>query len=182
MKLSYLLKGFPGHPLHPPLTDATIGAYTAATAFAVLGKLGVSEENLATAWWLALVVGLVATGPTAIAGFADWLDIERGTPLFRTATAHMLAMLTATAAFLLAAGVGHAGYTDREITGSGLVLTLMGFALLTLGCWIGGSVVYVHGMRVLNLVHEPTHRAVTPGHEEKDAAQEGRSPDQTPAV
>jgi len=32
MKLSYLLKGLPGHPLHPPLTDATIGAYTAATA------------------------------------------------------------------------------------------------------------------------------------------------------
>ena len=26
MKLSYLVKGLPGHPLHPPLTDATIGA------------------------------------------------------------------------------------------------------------------------------------------------------------
>lgn len=51
MKLSYLVKGFPGHPLHPPLTDATIGIYTVATAFAVFSKLGVSEENLATAWW-----------------------------------------------------------------------------------------------------------------------------------
>ncbi len=30
MKLSYLVKGLPGHPLHPPLTDATIGIYTAA--------------------------------------------------------------------------------------------------------------------------------------------------------
>ncbi len=25
MRLSYLVRGFPGHPLHPPLTDATIG-------------------------------------------------------------------------------------------------------------------------------------------------------------
>jgi hypothetical protein len=30
MKLGYLVKGFPGHPLHPPLTDATIGASLAA--------------------------------------------------------------------------------------------------------------------------------------------------------
>jgi hypothetical protein len=28
-KPSYLVKGFSGHPLHPPLTDATIGAYKA---------------------------------------------------------------------------------------------------------------------------------------------------------
>ena len=50
MKLSYLIKGLPGHPLHPPLTDATIGIYTGATAFGVLSALGVSEGNTATAW------------------------------------------------------------------------------------------------------------------------------------
>ena len=68
MKLSYLLKGLPGHPLHPPLTDATIGAYTLATAFGLLSVLGISEHNTATAWWLALVVGLVVTVPTALTG------------------------------------------------------------------------------------------------------------------
>lgn len=171
MKLSYLIKGFPGHPLHPPLTDATIGAYTAATVFAVLGKLGVSEHNMATAWWLALVVGLAVTGPTALAGFADWLEISRETPLWRTATAHMGAMLVATASFLVAAGVGHQGYADGDVNGSGLVFTLVGFAILTLGGWLGGSIVYVHGMRVLNLLHEPSRRAVTPGHPEKEHAE-----------
>ena len=33
-------EGLPGHPLHPPLTGATIGAYTFATAMAVLSRLG----------------------------------------------------------------------------------------------------------------------------------------------
>ena len=66
--MKWLLRGFPGHPLHPPLTDVTIGAYTLATAMAVLSRLGVSEENTATAWWLALIVGLVVTAPTAITG------------------------------------------------------------------------------------------------------------------
>ena len=170
MKLEYLIKGFPGHPLHPPLTDATIGAYTAATALGVLGALGVAEASLATGWWLALIVGLVVSGPTAMAGFADWRDIPRGTPLWRTATSHMLAMLAATVLFALAALFGHDGYADDEVPGGSLVLTLIGFALLTVGGWIGGSVVYVHGMRVLGLQEEPSARAVTPGHEEKEQA------------
>jgi uncharacterized membrane protein len=71
--LNVLFRGLPGHPLHPPLTDATIGAYTFATLMAVLSRLGVSEHNTATAWWLALITGLALTVPTAITGFADWL-------------------------------------------------------------------------------------------------------------
>jgi uncharacterized membrane protein len=172
MKLSYLVKGLPGHPLHPPLTDATIGIYTGATAFGVLSLLGVSERNTATAWWLALIAGLVVTGPTALTGFIDWLGITWGAPLWRTATVHMLAMLTATVFFLLAAIVGHGGYVDGEVTSGSLILTLVGFGSLTLGGWLGGTVVFVHGMRVLNLVEEPATRAVTPvPHAEKEAAE-----------
>jgi uncharacterized membrane protein len=171
MKLRFLYKGFPGHPLHPPLTDVTIGAYTTATVLAVLARLDVSEHSLARGWWLALLVGLGATVPTALAGFADWLDISRGTPLWRTATAHLGTMLLATAAFLVAASVGHDGYADGQVNGSGLVFTLIGWGVLTLGGWLGGSIVFVHGMRVLNLVDEPALRAATPGGDEKEAAE-----------
>lgn len=162
MKLSYLVKGLPGHPTHPPLTDATIGVYTAAAALGVLSALGVSAENTATAWWLLLVLGVVVTGPTAATGPFDWLQISRGTPLWRTPTAHMLSMLTATVFFLLAAIFGHGAYVDDEVTSGSLVLTLVGFAFLTLGGWLGGTVVFVHGMRVLNLVEEPALRAAAP--------------------
>lgn len=176
MKVSYLVRGLPGHPLHPPLTDATIGIYTGATAFGVLSALGISEGNLATAWWLTLIAGLVVTGPTALTGLIDWLGITWGTPLWRTATVHMLSMLTATVFFLLAAIFGHGGYIDGEVRAGSLVLTLVGFAFLTLGGWLGGSVVFVHGMRVLNLVEEPARRAVAPvPHPEKEAAEGSRS-------
>jgi uncharacterized membrane protein len=176
MKLSYLVKGLPGHPLHPPLTDATIGIYTGASVFGVLSAFGVSESNTAAAWWLALILGLIVTGPTALTGFFDWLGITWGTPLWRTATFHLLSMLTATVFFLLSAIFGHGGYVDNEVTGGSLALTLIGFAFLTLGGWFGGSVVFVHGMRVLNLVEEPVRRAVAPvPHPEKEAAEGSRS-------
>ena len=157
-----LLRGLPGHPFHPPLTGATIGAYTFATAMAVLSRAGVSEHNTATAWWLAVITGLVFTIPTAITGFADWLYIEGGTPLWRTATIHLSAMVTATVVFAITAGAGHADYTGGSVGGGSLVLTLVGYVLLAAGGWLGGAIVFTHGMRVLKLVDEPTSRAISP--------------------
>jgi uncharacterized membrane protein len=135
------LRGFPGHPSHPPLTDATIGAYTFATVAAILSKAGVAEHAFAQAWWLALIVGAASSLLTVGTGFLDWLQISSGSPLWRTATLHAL------------------------------TATIIGFVLLTAGGTIGGSITYVHGMRVLNLVEEPTRRAIVPStHEEKEKA------------
>jgi uncharacterized membrane protein len=174
MKLSVLWRGLPGHPLHPALTDITVGSYTLATLMAVLSRLGASEENTATVWWIALVVGLVATVPTAITGFLDWLDIERGTPLWRTATLHLTVVVIATILFAITAGAGHSNYVDREVSGGALVLTLIGYGVLAVGSWLGGANVFVHGMRVLNLVDEPARRAVAPvAHPEKEEAEGG---------
>jgi uncharacterized membrane protein len=162
MKLAYLVKGLPGHPLHPPLTDLTIGTYSFATIAGVLSVAGVAEHEAASGWWLALVVGLCSTALTATTGFIDWIEIEWGSELWKTATVHLTAMLTATGAFLAAALLGHDGYTRGAVTTGAFVLTLIGFALLTLGGWLGGAVVFVHGMRVLNLVGERFQRAAAP--------------------
>jgi len=171
VKLSYLVRGFPGHPAHPPLTDAAIGAYTFGTIAAFLDVLGIAEENAAKAWWLALLAGLVVAVPTVITGLADWLTISRGTPLWRTATTHALVNAVASALFLLTVIVGHDDYVNGNVTALPFVLTLLAFATLAIGGWLGGTIVYVHGMRVLELQDEPTRRAVTPGHEEKERAE-----------
>ncbi|HEV7132112.1 MAG TPA: DUF2231 domain-containing protein [Gaiellaceae bacterium] len=162
MKLNYLWRGLPGHPLHPPLTDVTIGAYTFAFVAAVLSKAGVSDQATAKAWWLALVVALCVSVPTVLTGLLEWLAMSRGTPLYRTVTTHMLVMATASVTFLLAAIFGHACYADGRITVGPLVLTIVGFVVLAVGGWLGGAITYVHGMRVLNLVDEPAARAASP--------------------
>jgi uncharacterized membrane protein len=168
------LRGFPGHPSHPPLTDATIGAYTFATLAAILSKAGVAEHGFAQAWWLALVVGAISSTLTVATGLLDWLQISRGTPLWRTATTHALVMVTATVFFVLAIAFGHDDYTAQSVGTGGLVLTLVGFAILAAGGTIGGSITYVHGMRVLNLVDEPALKAMVPSTDpEKEEASNG---------
>ena len=168
----WLYRGTPGHPIHPPLTDATIGAYTFATVAAVLSKLGVWEEQAASAWAIALVVALVFSALTSLTGFADWVRITRGTPLFRTATSHMIAMLFATAFFLVAIGAGYGDGMDGAVNDAAFVLTLIGFGLLTLGGWLGGTIVFHYGMRVLERDEDPAAQASSPvPHPEEEAAE-----------
>src|SRR5438128_9381457 len=83
MKLSYLWRGLPGHPIHPPLTDATVGVYTFATVAALADVTGISNNAATHGWWLALLFGLIATVATATTGFLDWLTIEWGTELWK---------------------------------------------------------------------------------------------------
>src|ERR1044072_6336286 len=101
--LQTLLHGLPGHPAHPPLTDATIGMFVLAGGLSLLGKLDVAPGKLGPAAWLALIGGLIVAAPTAITGLADWLQIEWGSALWRTATIHLTAMVTAVALFAVAA-------------------------------------------------------------------------------
>ena len=172
MKADYLIRGTPGHPVHPPLTDATIGVYTFATIAAVLSVLGIAEESAAKGWALALVVGLVLSAPTAITGVVDWLKLSPGTPLKRTATSHLIAMVAATVFFLITALVGYGDGMDGVVGSGALILNLIAFGLLTLGGWLGGAIVFTYGMRVLDLAEEPAHRAVSPvPHREEEAAE-----------
>ena len=146
--LALVLHGKPGHPAHPPLTDATIGMFVLAVGLAVLGSVGVSEAKLGPAMWLALIGGLVVAAPTAVTGFADWVRIDWGTAAWRTATAHLTAMVTAVALFAVAAWLQWPGYRDGSVTRGGLALAVAGVVALTAGGWFGGAIVFVHGLRV----------------------------------
>ena len=174
MKLSNLWHGLPGHPIHPPLTDATIGTYTFATAAGFAEVTGITQNSGAYGWWIALIFGLIVTVPTALTGLLDWLTIEWGSELWKTASTHLLAMVTATVFFALAAIFGHGAYTHGNVSGGAFTLTVIGFLFMTLGGWLGGAIVFTYGMRVLSLVNEPAERAVAPvPHAEKEQAEGG---------
>jgi uncharacterized membrane protein len=161
-RVNVVLHGLPGHPLHPPVTDLVIGSYGFATLAATADVLEVSDNAATHGWWLAMFAGLLFTVPAAGTGLADWLRIPSGTPLWRTATSHMIAMLLASAVFLATLLVGKESFDEGNISAGSYVLTLIGFGILSLGGFLGGSIVFVHGMRVLNLVDLPARQAATP--------------------
>jgi uncharacterized membrane protein len=166
-----LVRGFPGKPSHPPLTDASIGAYTAGVAMLVLGALGVEEGPMAHGALLAISVGLVLAAPTALTGLADWLGIEPGTPARRVGLVHLLTMVTTTLVFAATWIVQLSGYEDEAVRGGAVVLGVVAELLLVAGGYLGGTLVFVYGVRVLKRRDTPVAEALVPGRSEAEVIQ-----------
>ena len=163
-----LLKGWPGKPSHPPLTDASIGAYSVGVAMLVAGKLGLQTPQMAVGAEIAISGGLLLALPTALTGLLDWLGIEKGTPYRTVATIHLFTMLTATVLFALTWLAQRPGYNDEEVRTLGLVLGLVAETILAAGGFIGGTLVFVYGVRVLKRADEPVGVALVPGRSEPE--------------
>ena len=64
--------------------------------------------------------------------------------------------------FLAAVVAGKGSFDAGNVETGPYVPHDRGLLLLVVGGWLGGSVVFVHGMRVLNLVDEPARTAALP--------------------
>ncbi len=177
-----LIKGQAGKPLHPPLTDASIGAYTAGVAMLVLGALGVEEEQMAHGALLAISLALLLAPPTAITGLLDWLDLPKDTPKRRVATIHMLVMITTTVLFALTWLAQLDGYKDDEIKSLALVVGVVALGFLAVGGNIGGANVFVYGVRVLKREDVPVAKALNPLGVEPEAAPAERTVGEPPGA
>lgn len=95
-----------GTPLHPMLTDVTIGSFTSA---AVLDLL---PGNRAASTVL-VMTGIASAVPTAVTGLADWLDLEPDQA--RVGLVHAtLNTVALVASFRQAAGVSRADDVGRS--------------------------------------------------------------------
>src|SRR5256714_1065534 len=144
-RLIDLIRGWAGKPSHPPLTDASIGAYTVGVAMLLAGKLGLQDRQMAYGSLIAISFGLLLAAPTALTGLLDWLKLEKGTPRRTTATVHLVTMVTATLVFAGAWLAQRPGYDHGKIETLGLALGLAAEALLALGLGIAYVGVAVWG-------------------------------------
>jgi len=154
-RLVGLIKGFPGHPSHPPLTDASIGAYTVATAMFVLGALDIQRPQMAYGALLALSGGLIVAVPTALTGLIDWSGMQKGTPARRVATWHLFVMLTATVLFAATWLLQRPGYVHDTVKTSAWIVAIAAELLLAIGGYLGGTMVFVYGQRVTDARARP---------------------------
>jgi uncharacterized membrane protein len=157
-----LVRGFPGKPLHPPLTDASIGSYTLGAVALVAGKAGLETAAMSHAALIGISFGLLLAAPTAITGLVDWLDLPRDTPARKVATIHLVLMLSATVMFALTWLLQRPGYNDGDVRTGALVAGLAAEALLVVGGNVGGANVFVYGIRVLGRPDTPPAKALNP--------------------
>jgi nitrite reductase/ring-hydroxylating ferredoxin subunit/uncharacterized membrane protein len=131
---------FKGHPLHPALIPFPFAFLVGAFAFDLLGMLLAIEAFWITGYYLApagVLMALVAAIPGAVDYFGTVPPKSSGK---RRATKHALANLGAVALFALAWFVrGHPQVPPELGT---LVVQGAGAALLAVGGWMGGTLVF----------------------------------------
>jgi uncharacterized membrane protein len=116
---------------------------------AIADVTDLSKTAAAHGWWLALLIGVIFSGGAALTGLVEWFELPKGSNVWKTATLHMIAMGSSVTLFVVALIQGHSGYKVGNVDALPAALTFAGFALLTLGGWLGGSLVFRYGMRVL---------------------------------
>jgi nitrite reductase/ring-hydroxylating ferredoxin subunit/uncharacterized membrane protein len=136
--LKELLSGsWLGHPLHPVLTDVTIGTLTSAVLLDWLG----GEDGRPAARKL-IGLGLLSATPVVASGASDWGDTEvADESVRRIGLVHATSNALATTLFA-------ASYAARRRGDSGRLLALAGGAALTAGGYLGGHLSFAEGVGV----------------------------------
>ncbi len=147
------IRGFAGKPFHPPLTDLVIGGYVFAMCFDVLSWIlgdGQRGRELFVAANYALLAGAIASLPTALTGFWDWLkSTEKHTQAWRTANWHMAVMLTVTVIVIVDLLVRAGDWSTAASTPTSVaILSLVVGLLVSYGATYGGSLVFDYEFNV----------------------------------
>jgi uncharacterized membrane protein/nitrite reductase/ring-hydroxylating ferredoxin subunit len=133
------LASYKGHPLHPALIPFPFAFLTGALGFDVAAKVADHPGWAATASHL-LGAGVLFALLAAVPGFLDWLrTVPPASSGRRRATQHALLNLSAVA---LAALAWWLRRPDPVAAGPAVLgLELVAAALLTVGGWMGGTLV-----------------------------------------
>lgn len=129
------------HPIHPALVHFPVALWPVSLLWDIVGLWRGDPLWWQLSFWC-LALGLIAALPAIAAGFMDYTSLPNDHPALGTANAHMLIMASATIAFLVSLLVrGGPAATTLAIGFSAL-----GTALLVAGGWLGGTLVYRHGV------------------------------------
>ena len=132
------------HPVHPMLTDVTIGAWTSATILDVLGG-----EKARPGADVLVGIGILSAVPTAVTGLSDLTDIVESEDR-SIGTAHALANVSGLVLWSMS-------YLARR-TGSrrvGTALSMAGTLVMTGAGFLGGHLSYRRGVGVDQTTFDP---------------------------
>lgn len=134
-----------GHPLHPMLVPFPITCFIGAliTDLAYYASANIQWSNFSI--WL-ITAGLVMGGLAALTGIIDYAGDKR-VRAARPATPHMIINITVFVLELFNAFV-HSRDGWTSVVPTGLTLSIVSVLLLGVSAWLGGSLVYKHGVGV----------------------------------
>ena len=133
------------HPIHPMLIVFPIGLWIFSLICDLIYHGGTHNIFWKEVAFYTMMGGIIGALLAAVPGFIDYLSLrDRRTK--KIATTHMVLNLVVVALFLFNLGIRYNASADNEMFG--VFLSVAGIVILAVSGWLGGSMVYVHGVAV----------------------------------
>jgi uncharacterized membrane protein len=141
-----------GHPLHPALVHLPTALWPAALLFDLLSLTELGGPIPVQISYYAILTGLVVALVAAVAGLADWADIKPDKPAKKLGLVHLVLNLIVVALFALNLWLrAQLPPTTATVPLSLIGLTLVADLILLVSGYLGGRMVYDHGISVARL-------------------------------
>lgn len=132
---------FANHPVHPMLIPLPIGLWVFSLVSDIIYLAG-GNPAWAAASWYTMAGGIIGAIIAAVPGFLDYVALKESV-VKRIALRHMTLNVIALVLFIINFFVRDGG------VGTGtFILSIIGVLLIIVSGWLGGHMVYVHGMAV----------------------------------
>ena len=132
-----------GHPIHPMLVPIPIGLWIFSLVCDVVYAAGLGGDVWRTVAFYNMVAGVIGALVAAIPGLIDMLSLPAGPK--KTALTHMAINLTIVGLYVVNIFMRTA---NPEMMRTPFLLSAIAVALLAVSGWLGGKMVYVHGIAV----------------------------------
>jgi uncharacterized membrane protein len=141
-----------GHPLHPLLVHVPSALWPAAALFDLLANSGIGGNVLVQTSFFAIVAGLVVSVFALVTGFADFWDVKPDKPAYRIGIYHMVLNVVALAVWAANASLRVPEWREATTVPAVAVgLSIAGTVLILISGYLGGRMIYSHGISVARL-------------------------------
>jgi len=141
------------HPIHPMLVPIPIGLWLFSLFCDLVHRFGASSPNWEVVAWYTMIGGIVGALLAALPGLVDLLSLPSG--IQRIGVMHMSLNLGIVVLYVINAWLRRGGVSDGAIW-----LSVLAVLLLGVSGWLGGKMVYEHGVAVSPLGYRGPERRV----------------------
>lgn len=150
-----------GHPLHAALVHIPVALWPAAAILDVLAWMNVGGSVLGPIARYCILGGLIVGVLAAAPGLADWWDIKPDKPAKRIGFYHMALNLLAITLF--AANLWLRWDTAGFAGTLPMILSVIGACVVLVSGYLGGLMVYEHGISVARVSKEKWRKEAKAG-------------------
>jgi uncharacterized membrane protein len=142
------LRRFAGDPTHPAIVHFPMALYPAALLFDMLAYVTDGGSLYTHGAFVLMLAATLMTVVAMVTGFAQLPDIPPDSPAWQMAITHMTVQMSAGGILLVSLLLRLHHVDDARPPVAAFVCTIIGVIVLFVGGWLGGHMVFTHGVSV----------------------------------